>query len=183
MKDNTILVLIALVFGLLASSLVTAQSFYKWVDENGVTHYGEERPADNIEHQTFNFPDQYAEPADPKDDYYSIQNQLDRTLARSEQIARQRPVRVVETAPVSNVEFVDNRGGFFVPNRPKFFSSFKNDRRFSGQQFQQRGGTRIGNQLRRQGVIPDNRQPRVRSGRQFNRQAGFQRSGLGSRIR
>ena len=54
-----------------------AQQFYKWVDENGVTHYEEERPHQAIDHVALEFPDEY-QVSNPEEDYYSIQNQLKR---------------------------------------------------------------------------------------------------------
>lgn len=166
MKDNLTTIIMALAGSLFAVSIVSAQDFYKWVDEQGVTHYGEVRPAEHVEHQKLMFPDQYIAPANPEDDYYSIQNQLDRTLARSEQIARQRPLKVVEPPQASSVALIDNRGGFFVPNRAPYYSSFNNDKRLNARQLQDQSGTRIGNQLRRQGVIPGGRQAKYQSGPQ-----------------
>ncbi len=67
-----------------------AQQFYKWVDEDGVTHYEEERPSQNIDHVSIELPDEYVE-SNPEEDYYSIQNQLKRLQDRREQqrIAKQ----------------------------------------------------------------------------------------------
>lgn len=158
MKDICNVVFALLASAILASSAALAQNYYKWVDEQGVTHYSEMQPAEHIEHQTLALPEQYSAPVNPEDDYYSIQNQLDRTLARSEQIARQRPIRVEQAPQLSRVEVIDNRGGFFVPNRLQDYSTYTNDKRFDRRQLQQRGGTRIGNQLRRQGIIPSHRQ-------------------------
>lgn len=181
MKDIYKLVLILLASSLLASSPAMAQDYYKWVDEQGVTHYSEMRPGEGVEHQTFILPDQYSAPSNnPEDDYYSIQNQLDRTLARNEKIAGLRAERVEEpSSQLSRVEVIDNRGGFFVPNGLQNLSPHYDANRFNGRQLQQQGGTRIGNQLRRQGIIPSTRQPQVQVHRQGERQSGFQRPGLG----
>lgn len=173
------IVLILMASGIFAGSVAVAQDYYKWVDEQGVTHYSEIQPADEVEHQTLTLPDQYAAPSNPEDDYYSIQNQLNRTLDRSEQIARQRPARTEPAPQLSRVEVIDNRGGFFVPNRLPNFSSYHNEQRFDNRQLQQRGGTRIGNQLRRQGIIPGNRQPSAQINRQGKRQSSLQRSKSG----
>lgn len=179
MKDNYFGVLVVLLTGLMASSWAMAQDYYKWVDELGVTHYSEVRPADNVEHETLILPGRYNQSANPEDDYYSIQNQLDRTLARSEQIARLRPARKTEPPQLSRVEVIDNRGGFFIPNNAQNYSSHTNDRRFNGRPLQTRGGTRIGNQLRRQGIIPNNRQPLVRSASHGKGQSGYKRPSYG----
>ena len=66
-----------------------ADEFYKWVDENGVTHYGEALPNEDIDHVAFNFPDQYVT-SNPEEDYYSIQNQLQRMLDRRKQSEKKR---------------------------------------------------------------------------------------------
>ena len=54
-----------------------AQEYYKWVDADGVTHYGEVLPNTDTEYESFEFPRQYTN-SDPSDNYYSIQNQLKR---------------------------------------------------------------------------------------------------------
>ena len=59
------------------ASSVQAQKLYKWVDENGVTHYQESRPDSNVEHVALQFPDKY-DVSNPEEEYYSIQNQLKR---------------------------------------------------------------------------------------------------------
>lgn len=74
MKKISLLTLIAVsAFAINAQ----AQQLYKWVDENGVTHYEESRPDQNVEHVALQFPDEY-EVSNPEEDYYSIQNQLKR---------------------------------------------------------------------------------------------------------
>ena len=79
MNLRTIRVIIVLLMLMLVSSVSYAQQYYKWVDQDGVTHYGEVLPDANIEHVAFEFPEQYTT-ANAADDYYSIQNQLQRML-------------------------------------------------------------------------------------------------------
>ena len=137
----------------LISSATHAKEYYKWVDENGVTHYGEDVPAENVEHEAFNFPEQYTT-SDPKQDYYSIQNQLDRLVERRQQLQRQRDSRKnVQTAStVSPVPvFVEERGVFFSGSG---FNRFNNPKPiYSNQEFNpqnNRARTRIGRQLENQ---------------------------------
>ena len=78
---RAIRVIVVLLILLLASSISYGQQYYKWVDENGVTHYGETLPNDKTEYVAFEFPAQYTT-SNAEDDYYSIQNQLQRMLER-----------------------------------------------------------------------------------------------------
>ena len=82
--------------GMFATSAY-AQQFYKWVDAQGVTHYGEELPVGVADHKEFEFPDDYAA-SNPEEDYYSIQNQLKRL---QENRSQQRRDRQVSTKPVN----------------------------------------------------------------------------------
>lgn len=78
---RAIRVIVVLLILLLTSSISYSQQYYKWVDENGVTHYGEVLPDANTKHVAFEFPQQHTT-ANAEDDYYSIQNQLQRMLER-----------------------------------------------------------------------------------------------------
>ena len=68
---------ISCLFAVLFVSSVHAQEFYKWVDADGVTHYGEKLPNPETEYETLEIPAKYVT-GKPGDDYYSIQNQLKR---------------------------------------------------------------------------------------------------------
>ncbi len=97
-------VLLLIVFSAFAFN-AHAQQYYKWVDENGVTHYEEERPNQNIEHVALQFPDEYSV-SNPEEDYYSIQNQLKRlqewraqqqaAKQKAQALAPQREVQIQE---------------------------------------------------------------------------------------
>ncbi len=75
MKLNTIVVL-SLVMSVCVFE-AQAQQLYKWVDAQGMTHYGETLPSEDIDHVAFEFTEDYQVP-NSQDDYYSIQNQLKR---------------------------------------------------------------------------------------------------------
>ena len=77
MKRKSILLASLLVAICTSTSFVNAQELYKWVDEQGVTHYADALPEAKVEHQLFRFAD-YQHTDNPSDDYYSIQNQLKR---------------------------------------------------------------------------------------------------------
>ncbi len=79
MKQNTIII-----FSIMAAMYAiegNAQKLYKWVDEHGVTHYGQDLPSQNTEHVAFEFTQDY-QASNPQEDYYSIQNQLKRLQER-----------------------------------------------------------------------------------------------------
>ncbi len=82
MKPNVIAVL------LITTSVLTievqAQQLYKWVDAQGVTHYSEALPSQNVDHAAFEFTKDY-QVTNPQDDYYSIQSQLKRLQQRRSQ--------------------------------------------------------------------------------------------------
>ncbi len=96
--------MLVLLILLLASSISYGQQYYKWVDENGVTHYGEALPSENTEHVAFEFPEQYTT-TNAEEDYYSIQNQLQRMLERRKlqreaRASRQSPAPAAQPQPV-----------------------------------------------------------------------------------
>ena len=73
---------LAFSLGVFALMTATAQSqeLYKWVDAEGVTHYGDSLPEQSVAHQSFKFTP-YEQVA-VESDYYSIQNQLKRLQER-----------------------------------------------------------------------------------------------------
>ena len=84
------LLFIAFIYTLsFAVSHADSQQLYKWVDDQGVTHYGDALPDDEIAHESFHFP-QYSHVSNPSDDYYSIQNQLQRLQERRSQALKQK---------------------------------------------------------------------------------------------
>lgn len=82
MKLNKLAVLIIVLSMLAVES--QAQQLYKWVDAEGVTHYSETLPSQDIDHATLEFTEDY-QVADSQGDYYSIQNQLKRLQERRAQ--------------------------------------------------------------------------------------------------
>ncbi len=97
---------------ILITSEAYAEQFYKWVDDDGVTHYGEILPNANTKHVSFEFPDNYVK-SNPEEDYYSIQNQLqrmqDRRAKRREERLRRQENATVQQQTAS-VEYED--GGY-----------------------------------------------------------------------
>ena len=84
------LLLIAFIYALgITLSQADSQQLYKWVDDQGVTHYGDALPDENIAHESFHF-QQYSHISNPSDDYYSIQNQLQRLQERRSQALKQK---------------------------------------------------------------------------------------------
>jgi|GEM_PF-3582229 len=73
----------------MAISLANSQQLYKWVDGQGVTHYGDALPDESVAHELFKFP-QYNQASNPSDDYYSIQNQLQRLQDRRAETLKQK---------------------------------------------------------------------------------------------
>ena len=103
-KLRAIKVIVVMLVLLLASSISYGQQYYKWVDEDGVTHYGEALPNEKTEHVAFEFPEQYAT-TNAEEDYYSIQNQLQRMLERRKlqreaRARREAPAPVAQPQPV-----------------------------------------------------------------------------------
>ena len=66
-----------LLVALLIATESHAATYYKWVDAAGVTHYSESQPA-SAQAQEMSLPDEYVQPVSAAEDYYSIQNQLER---------------------------------------------------------------------------------------------------------
>ncbi len=63
------------------SAQLPAQSFYKWVDAEGVTHYSQIQPKQAVDHIVLDIAEDNAR-LTPENDYYSVQNQLDRLQTR-----------------------------------------------------------------------------------------------------
>ena len=117
---------------LCGSNIYAEQQFYKWVDENGVTHYGEALPRADVEHVAFEFPEQYST-SNPKDDYYSIQNQLQRMLDRRQEQRRNKQERIAAAnanspqPPIPPVEYEEPRYSYY---QPVFFPHLKHKKKF-----------------------------------------------------
>ena len=114
----------------LYASNVYAAQFYKWVDEDGITHYGESLPEDNVEHVAFEFPEQYVT-SNPEEDYYSIQNQLQRMQQwREQQLAekQKKAELAANSAPqLQPVYYQEPYTDYYRPvYQPIFFPDFKN---------------------------------------------------------
>ena len=77
---------------LMASSQAGARTLYKWVDEHGVTHYSEFEPANGKESEELILPDSYAS-TNFEEDYYSIQNQLERVQQQRRDLLERRLLR------------------------------------------------------------------------------------------
>ena len=90
-----------------------APEVFRWVDDKGVTHYGEEPPEGVRPERAFTMPDA-ARVSNPEDDYFSVVNQsrrmeesrLAREKARDERIAEQRASQPGQPANV----YIQNDG-------------------------------------------------------------------------
>ncbi len=107
-------------YGLLATINVQAQELYKWVDDEGVTHYGDALPGHQVDHESFVFSEYQAQSL-PADDYYSIQNQLQRLqdrraddLKRKQQLAE---INAAKNPPVQEVYIApqESERGYYRP--------------------------------------------------------------------
>ena len=113
------------------STNASAQQLYKWVDDQGVTHYGENLPNADVEHVALKFPEKY-EYSNPEEDYYSIQNQLKRLQeSRAKQREeRQKAVdaRAEKQLPVREVYVQDYEPSrrYYLPARyPHYYPKYK----------------------------------------------------------
>ncbi len=97
MKPN--LIVLSLIVLSMAAAKAQAQQLYKWVDDQGVTHYSESLPSQHVDHVAFEFTEDYQVP-NTQDDYYSIQNQLKRLQERRSQrrAEKQQAAKVKESA-------------------------------------------------------------------------------------
>ncbi len=125
MKLNVrvILMVVISVFALEAH----AQQLYKWVDAQGVTHYGETLPSQDVEHVAFEFTQDYQVP-NSQDDYYSIQNQLKRLQQqRSQQRAERQQAAEARAAEQQTPEIIYVQAN--EPERryyvPAYYPSYK----------------------------------------------------------
>ena len=122
---RSIRLMITLLSLMLVSSVSYAQEYYKWVDEDGVTHYGEALPDNNTDHVAFKFPEEYAT-SNAKDDYYSIQNQLQRMLERRQLQREARRSEPASLPPQSQpVRYEEPRYVVGPLHRPIFFPHLK----------------------------------------------------------
>lgn len=135
MKSRSLPISIITITITLYGSNVYAEQFYKWVDENGITHYGEILPNAEVEHVAFEFPEQYVT-ANPEDDYYSIQNQLQRMLDRREEQRRKKQERIATAnanspPPLPPVEYYDEpRYGYY---QPIYYPHLKHKKKFGSE--------------------------------------------------
>ena len=109
---------------------IYAEQFYKWVDEDGVTHYGESLPSSDVEHVAFEFPEKYVT-SNPEEEYYSIQNQLKRMLDRREQARQEKQERAnsrTNAVPQPQpIQYEEPRYSYYRPvHHPIFFPHIKN---------------------------------------------------------
>jgi|TARA_B110000240_G_C13397753_1_gene409640 hypothetical protein len=97
-----------------------AQQLYKWVDAQGVTHYAEALPSQDIDHVALQFTEQYQQ-ANSQDDYYSIQNQLERLQQRrSQQLAEKQQAAQARAANQQKPETIyvqvnEPEGNYYLP--------------------------------------------------------------------
>lgn len=157
MKIRLLYLISALIIFAMISPSVLAQEYYKWIDEFGDTHYGEEVPEDALEQQALSFPDEYTT-NDPKADYYSIQNQLERLQSRRDQQRNQRAARSALQAESRAV----NQEPIIIEDRSTFFPSFG----FNNQPFVDK--KKYDHQVNRKINNSERNRVRTRAGRQLD---------------
>ncbi len=122
--------------GVLAAAPLHAGEVYSWVDDKGVTHYSDTRPAgtapDEGGVETIAVLDEFSE-ADPSGDYYSIVNQwqriqeeraeerrhaLERERLRTERIRAESEARQAQAAAAARVAQPESRTVFVNSSYP-----------------------------------------------------------------
>ncbi len=118
-------------------TMAFATEIHKWVDQDGITHYSEDLPADvEVAAEKLELPDAYTTPPRQSDDgYYSVINQATRLeasrLAREEDLRKDRQQDLQELALESQQtpEVVDTQQDdryypvFFHNNRVRQFDN------------------------------------------------------------
>lgn len=100
---------------LMTMAVATAQELYKWVDDQGVTHYGDTLPDQHVEHESFKFAE-YTQQANSSADYYSIQNQLQRLQdRRAAELERKQQLAEIKAA--KNPPKPDTKVTLYEPER------------------------------------------------------------------
>ena len=116
---------------------VQAQQLYKWVDAQGVTHYGEKLPSQDVDYIAFEFTQDYQAP-NPQDDYYSIQNQLKRLqeqrtqrLAEKKQAADARAAKQ-QTPEIVYVQANEQERSYYLPAYYPRYKSHHYNKKYNG---------------------------------------------------
>jgi len=116
---------------------VQAQQLYKWVDAQGVTHYAEALPSEDVDHVAFEFTENY-QAANPQDDYYSIQNQLKRLQQRrSQQRAEKQQVAEARAAKQQTTEIIyvqasESEPSYYLPAYYPHFNFNPYNKKYNG---------------------------------------------------
>ena len=125
MKLKSVVVLLVMSGALFEAQ---AQQLYKWVDAQGVTHYSEALPIQDVDHVAFDITKHYPA-ANPQDDYYSIQNQLKRLQERrSQQLAEKRQLTEASgarqrTADTIYVQVNEPERDYYLPGYYPYYNS------------------------------------------------------------
>jgi len=105
---------------LMTMAVATAQELYKWVDDQGVTHYGDSLPDQQIEHESFKLAE-YTQQANTNSDYYSIQNQLQRLQERRTAELEQKQ-QLAEINAAKNPPKPDTEVTLYEPEERRYYS-------------------------------------------------------------
>ena len=165
MKVITVSILLTMMSALTAN--VSAQQLYKWVDDQGVTHYGEALPSNDIEHVTFEFANYNTfdndQKPNPQDDYYSIQNQLKRLQDRRTQQLEEKKLaaeaRAANNPPSQEayLEYSQPAERYYAPAYyPRHYSNFYPKHHF---------GYQNGHKIRRHLNFPNQHKPAIKQSR------------------
>lgn len=166
---------------ILFGSVAYAEEYYKWVDEDGVTHYGEALPSDETEHVAFEFPERYAT-SNANDDYYSIQNQLQRML-EWKQLQRRPQVQKEENLPPQTQPVQYEEPRYIVHpslHHPINFPHLKNKQKHANLNKKQKHGCYGNDCYARKGIHYNSGQRKHKSGISTARSSKAKKSGIRS---
>ncbi|MDW3095437.1 MAG: DUF4124 domain-containing protein [Gammaproteobacteria bacterium] len=135
MKLNEIAILMVVLCMLAIET--QAQQLYKWVDAQGVTHYSETLPSQDIDHATFEFTEDY-QVSNSQDDYYSIQNQLKRLQERraqqraeKQQALKEKEVKQ-QVPEIIYVQAHEPEGRYYLPVYYPRYNSYHYNKHYNG---------------------------------------------------
>lgn len=106
----------------------SAAEVYRWIGEDGVVHYSDEKPRDDASFTTMQFAESRPQEYDPHKDPYSIENQAKRINESWSQLAQVRAERVeqLEQASQNSVLASQNQLQQRRNFGPRYFSPWFN---------------------------------------------------------
>ena len=109
----------AIVFGLVLGSPSVAIEVFKWVDEDGVVHFSDEKPPEaKPDLSSIYIASSNPSGYDPAEDYYSIRNQAARTNAAYKEVEKRREARAEKRAEAAERAREQRRQAAFSYREP-----------------------------------------------------------------